>query len=151
MNTVDWLRTSNIWNPQKENIIFVHGYAGGDFAPPTLVMRDAFIRSDQYNFFMLEYGAVSRAPCYIQLVQNVKYVSRCIALNLRSLIKSGMQAKSLTCIGHSMGAHICGLIRRYLGFRLPKIIGKFGPIDIWIPYLWYTIQSSKRHLGTINK
>lgn len=121
---VNWLSTSNSWNRNKENVIFVHGYAGGDLSPPLLLMRDAFIQNGRYNFFMIDYGAVSRAPCYVQLIQNAKYVSNCLAINLKNFINNGMRKKSITCIGHSMGAHVCGLLRRYLGFRPSKIIGK---------------------------
>lgn len=66
---------------------------------------------------------VSRAPCYISLVQNIQYVSNCVASYLKDFFDSGMQRKSITCIGHSMGAHGCGLLKRYLGFRINKIIG----------------------------
>lgn len=115
--------SSKLWDDNKENIIFVHGYAGGDDSPPTRIVRDAFIQSGQFNFFMIDYGPVSRAPCYVSLVQNIKYVSYCVASYLRDFLNSGMKKKSITCIGHSMGAHGCGLLRRYLGFRINKIIG----------------------------
>lgn len=58
----NWLQTSSNWNKDKQNVIFVHGYAGGDNAPPGQMMRDAFIQSGQFNYFMLDYGPVSRAP-----------------------------------------------------------------------------------------
>lgn len=124
MNT-EWLLSSPHWDANKENIIFIHGYAGGDNAPPTLVMRDAFIESGLYNFFMIDYGPVSKAPCYVSLVQNIKYVSNCVASYLKNFMNSGMQKQSVTCLGHSIGAHCCGLLRRYLGFRIKKIIGKY--------------------------
>lgn len=72
---------------------------------------------------MIDYGAVSRAPCYIQLVQNIKYVSYCLASYLKDFVENGMQKNVITCIGHSMGAHICGMLRRYSKIRIKKIIG----------------------------
>lgn len=35
----DYLRHS-IWDPTKENIFLVHGYAGGDDTLPIVVLRD---------------------------------------------------------------------------------------------------------------
>lgn len=35
----DWLRQS-IWDPLKEDIFLVHGYAGGDDTLPINVLRD---------------------------------------------------------------------------------------------------------------
>lgn len=90
----------------------------------TLFLRDAFAESDTTNFLWIDYGTVGRAPCYIQLVQNIQYVSMCLAQYLKDFLNSGMSINSITCIGHSMGAHICGLVRRYLRFRIKKIIGE---------------------------
>jgi hypothetical protein len=39
MEESDWLRISQ-WNETKENIILVHGYAGGDDTLPNDVLRD---------------------------------------------------------------------------------------------------------------
>lgn len=107
----------------------MHGYAGGDSAPPLLLMRDAFVENkNEYNFFLIDYGPVSRAPCYVSLVQNIKYVSNCLSSYFKRFVQSGMSKKRITCIGHSMGAHVCGLMRRYMGFRFNKIIGKIDNI-----------------------
>lgn len=37
--STDWLRQS-IWDPNKENVFLVHGYAGGDDTLPIVVLRD---------------------------------------------------------------------------------------------------------------
>lgn len=39
INQADWLRNSG-WDPEKENIFLVHGYAGGDDTLPISVLRD---------------------------------------------------------------------------------------------------------------
>lgn len=38
----DWLRNS-AYNPEHENILLIHGYAGGDNQLPTVVLRDGKI------------------------------------------------------------------------------------------------------------
>lgn len=40
INQGDWLRNSE-WDPHKENIILIHGYAGSDNALPMSVLRDS--------------------------------------------------------------------------------------------------------------
>lgn len=35
----DWLRQS-IWDPAKDDVLLVHGYAGGDDTLPMVVLRD---------------------------------------------------------------------------------------------------------------
>lgn len=54
-------------------------------------------------------------------VNNVPYISRCVGDYLNDLQNSGISVDS--CIGHSLGAIICGLLQDYLQFELKKIIG----------------------------
>lgn len=39
MSQADWLRNSG-WNKEKQNIILIHGYAGGDDSLPIAVIKD---------------------------------------------------------------------------------------------------------------
>lgn len=103
----------------------VHGYAGGDNAPPKLMLQDAFVQSGRYNAFVLDYGPVSRAPCFVHVVHNINYVSFCIASYISAFERTGMPGNSVICIGHSIGAHVCGRLKKNLRFRLQKIIGEW--------------------------
>ena len=40
-----------------------------------------------------------------------------------ALRNSGFPADKMTCIGHSLGAHVCGLISNYVLFRIHRIVG----------------------------
>lgn len=40
-------------NSSKENIILIHGYAGGDGTLPIAVLRDAYLKHGDYNVFMV--------------------------------------------------------------------------------------------------
>ena len=73
--------------------------------------------------FMVDWGALGRAPCYVAAVFNLKPVAKCLALNFAFLRNSGMPVPKTTCVGHSLGAHICGLMSNYLDFRIERIIG----------------------------
>lgn len=82
----------------------------------------AYAAQGGYNLFMVDYSKLSRPPCIVATVNNIPYVSRCVAeyLNkLRSL--SGVIFES--CVGHSIGAITCGFLKNYLHFQLNKIIG----------------------------
>lgn len=56
-------------------------------------------------------------------MNNVPYISRCVGVYLNQLQSSGLNVQNLTCLGHSLGASICGLLKDYLKFQLNKIIG----------------------------
>lgn len=71
--------------------------------------------------FLVDYSIFGRPPCYVSTVNNVPYISRCLSHYLNNLRKGGVSVES--CIGHSLGAVICGLLKDYLQFELNKIIG----------------------------
>ena len=84
----------------------------------------AYIRRGGYNVFMIDWGQLCQPPCYVAAVHNLRPVARCVAEALGSLRKAGLRPDKLTCVGHSLGAHMCGIMANYLPFRLNRIIGK---------------------------
>ncbi|XP_015595731.1 phospholipase A1 member A-like [Cephus cinctus] len=118
----DWLRHAE-YDPRSENIILIHGYAGGDDTLPISVLRDAYIRNGSYNVFMVDWGALCAAPCYPAAVANLRPVAKCLAGTLTTLRNLGLSIPRTTCVGHSLGAHICGIMANYLLFRMNRIIG----------------------------
>ena len=57
-----WLHMSAL-NSSKENIILVHGYAGGDDILPMVVLRDAYMDQGNYNVFVVDWSSLSTTPC----------------------------------------------------------------------------------------
>jgi phosphatidylserine sn-1 acylhydrolase len=62
MEDSNWLRMS-AWNSTKENIILIHGYAGGDDVLPMVVLRDAYLKHGEYNVFVVDWSLLSPPPC----------------------------------------------------------------------------------------
>nr|CAI5824051.1 unnamed protein product [Callosobruchus analis] len=118
----DWLRQS-IWDSTKEDILLIHGYAGGDDALPMVVLRDAYIQNGSYNVWVVDWGNLSPPPCYRAAVNNMKAVARCTGDLLASMRAAGLPTERLTCVGHSLGAHVCGLISETVVFRMHRIVG----------------------------
>lgn len=40
------------------------------------------------------------------------------------IMENGGDARETTCIGHSLGAHICGMVSNHLDKKQHKIVGK---------------------------
>ncbi|XP_014212403.1 lipase member H [Copidosoma floridanum] len=119
-HVADWLRQD--YEPSRENIILIHGYAGGKDALPMSVLRDAYIQNGSYNVFLVDWGALSYAPCYPAAVSNMRPVARCLADSLTGLRNHGLPIERTTCVGHSLGGHICGQMASFLLFRMSRII-----------------------------
>ncbi|XP_071566062.1 phospholipase A1 [Temnothorax nylanderi] len=117
----DWLRQD--YEPTKDSAILIHGYAGGDDALPMAILRDAYLRNGSYNVFLVDWGALCARPCYPAAVANIRPVARCLAGTLTTLRHLGLPIARTTCVGHSLGAHVCGIMANYLLFRMHRIIG----------------------------
>ncbi|KAJ8966502.1 hypothetical protein NQ317_019647 [Molorchus minor] len=94
----DWLRQS-VWDPQKEDIFLIHGYAGGGRP----YAHDGIER--RYNVWIVDWGNLCPPPCYRAAVHNMRAVAKCTGDFISSLRVAGLQTEKLTCIGHSLGAH----------------------------------------------
>ncbi|CAG9864877.1 unnamed protein product [Phyllotreta striolata] len=117
----DWLRQS-IWDPLKEDVMLIHGYAGGDDELPMVVLRDAYLKNGSYNIWVVDWGKLNPPPCYRAGVNNMRIVGKCTGDLLTALRTAGLQTEKLTCVGHSLGSHVCGLIARFVTFRLHRIV-----------------------------
>lgn len=103
--------------------------------------QQAYANHGDYNVFMVDWGALCRAPCYVAAVYNLKPVAKCLALSFSFLRNSGMPVQRTTCVGHSLGAHICGLMANYLDFRIERIIGKCELISITFAIIkWMSLR-----------
>lgn len=63
-------------------------------------------------------------PCYLSALSNTRLVSQCSAQLYSYLTKHGALAKKIHCVGHSLGAHICGMMSIHLDKKQYKIVGK---------------------------
>jgi phospholipase A1 protein A len=76
---------------------------------------------------MTDWGALAKASCYPQAVGNLKPVAKCAGQVFNYLKdNAGVNPSTITCVGHSLGAHICGIIANHLTEKLDKIIGKYS-------------------------
>lgn len=83
----------------------------------------AYATHGGYNLLLVDYTKLGYPPCYVSNVNNVPFISQCVGRYLNQLQNSGLSVEKLTCVGHSLGGIICGLLKDYLQFQLHKIIG----------------------------
>lgn len=81
--------------------------------------------TEKYNVINADWEVLARWPCYFQAINNLKPVAKCTAhllVNLEKIL--GVQYEKITCVGLSLGAHVCGLIQNYVADKMEKIIGE---------------------------
>ncbi|CAH0383188.1 unnamed protein product [Bemisia tabaci] len=118
-----WLHSSG-WDPGKDTVVLIHGYGGIQDHLPIGVLRDAYLTTRRYNTFVVDWGPLAAIPCYAAAVHNIKPAARCVAQLLGFLRNSGVPVRRTTCVGHSLGAHVCGVAANYINFFMHRIVGE---------------------------
>lgn len=77
-----------------------------------------------FNVFVVNWSPLTVYPCYVSSLRNTRLVSQCTAQLYGLLTYSGASAFHIHCVGHSLGAHICGMMSNHLTKKQHKIIGE---------------------------
>ncbi|KAJ9597063.1 hypothetical protein L9F63_027045, partial [Diploptera punctata] len=111
------------WDPGKRNVIIIHGFNETEHKTPMSFITRAYIERGDYNVFTVDWEDLTKFPCYLSALSNTRLVAQCSAKLYSHLTEHGALAKKITCVGHSLGAHICGMMSNHLSFKLYRIIG----------------------------
>lgn len=88
------------------------------------ITSPAYVRRGDFNVFTIDWEILTPFPCYLSAISNSRLVAQCSAQFYSYLTHSGAAAHSVHCVGHSLGAHICGMMSNHLTDKMHKIIGK---------------------------
>ncbi|KAJ8913832.1 hypothetical protein NQ315_003741 [Exocentrus adspersus] len=112
------------FDPLKKNVIIIHGFNGTESKSPITTLRNAYLSRTDYNIFTVDWKELTRFPCYISALSNTRLVSQCTAKLYAFIMDQGGDATETTCVGHSLGAHICGMVSNHLNIKQHKIVGR---------------------------
>lgn len=90
------------------------------------VLIVAYLTRGDFNVFMVDWSPLTVYPCYLSSLRNTRLVSQCAAQLYAYLTYLGASTYHIHCVGHSLGAHICGMMSNHLSERQHKIIGEYG-------------------------
>ncbi|CAB3381361.1 Hypothetical predicted protein [Cloeon dipterum] len=117
----EWFEQSG-FDVKKPTVFLFHGYQGGENVMPTVILRDAYIKNGSYNLITADYPTLVKERCDRAAQQNAEPVAKCTADVFAYLKKNGVTAEQTTCIGFSLGAHICGITANFLPEKMAKIV-----------------------------
>lgn len=85
----------------------------------------AYLSRTDYNIFTVDWEPLTIFPCYLSALSNTRLVGQCTAKLYAFIMDQGRDARKTTCVGHSLGAHICGMVSNHLDLKQHKIVGKW--------------------------
>ncbi|CAH0383946.1 unnamed protein product [Bemisia tabaci] len=95
-------------------VVIIHGFyasAKGDWLHE---LKDAYLEKKDVNVLIVDWSEGAAPPKYLLAVSNTRVVAREISRVLRYFSKQGANLSETHCIGHSLGAHICGYVAKEL-------------------------------------
>jgi triacylglycerol esterase/lipase EstA (alpha/beta hydrolase family) len=92
----------------------------------SVITLAAYADRGDYNVFTVDWESLTKFPCYLSALSNTRLVAQCSAMLYSYLTHHGARATNIQCVGHSLGAHICGMMSRHLSAKMHKIIGSYS-------------------------
>ncbi|KAL5280436.1 hypothetical protein ACFFRR_004426 [Megaselia abdita] len=110
------------FNSYKETAFIIHGFNGTFRDKHMQFLKDAYLFRN-FNVIQVDWSAITQYPCYLSSLVNTKIVAQCTAQIYAMLTHHGNDREKITCVGHSLGAHICGMISNHITRKQHRIVG----------------------------
>lgn len=116
------------WNPNRPTRIFIHGYYSDH---DTLrKYANAYLERDNFNFIAINWLRGAKTINYVKARFRILEVGKAVARFIDYLVSLGLNLDDLICVGHSLGAHTCGIVGKNI-----KSHGKLASIIALDPAL----------------
>uniref|UniRef100_A0A1I8MSU9 Lipase domain-containing protein n=1 Tax=Musca domestica TaxID=7370 RepID=A0A1I8MSU9_MUSDO len=110
------------FSSKRDTVFIVHGFNGTATDKHLQFLRDAYLSRD-FNVITVDWRPLTEYPCYLQSLINTRLTAQCTAQMYSFLTHYGAAREKITCVGHSLGAHICGMVSNHLNVKQYRIIG----------------------------
>ncbi|XP_032669421.1 pancreatic lipase-related protein 2-like [Odontomachus brunneus] len=121
INDLDSVRNS-YWDPKRSTRFVTHGWQGSIDTVACVLIRDAYLKSGDYNVILVDWRQAA-SYIYWKSVYNIPKIASRTTLMLDFLRKhAGLNPKTTKLIGHSLGAHVCGLAARFAGDKINEVV-----------------------------
>lgn len=97
----------------RPTVMFVFGWMMSPDADTSQLVIIGFLNRGDYNVLVLDWSDYS-VGMYYQAMINISKISRLAGRSLKKLFDKGINANTFHCVGHSFGAHSCGIMGREL-------------------------------------
>lgn len=107
------LLTHKNFNATLPTVLYISGWTQSPDAVTTRLLVNAYLKRGDYNVLLLDWSDYS-VGIYGAVMIRISRISRIFGRVLPKLFDKGLNAKSFHCVGHSFGAHSCGIMGREL-------------------------------------
>ena len=100
----------------RETVLYVHGWIQNYKSNATQTVTKAYIDRNahslqKHNYIVVDWGQYSVGE-YIFTIFKFTQIAKNVGKKLVMLFDKGLDSKKVHCVGHSFGAHFCGILGR---------------------------------------
>lgn len=112
------------YNPAKKTIIIIHGYNSHVNKTYWLAFKDTVMRREDANVIAVDWAKSAGGLDYTDPVEKVPDIGKKVA---QFIIGTDIDPLNIHCIGHSLGAHVCGFIGKEIKLKRISALDPAGP------------------------
>jgi hypothetical protein len=85
----------------------------------------AYVKNGSYNLITADYPTLMKERCDRVAQLNAEPISQCTAHVFKYFKARGVNIEQFSCVGFSIGAHICGLVANHIEEKMERIVGQY--------------------------
>lgn len=108
----------------KDSIFLVHGWHSNAMSAVNTDVTKSFLKVQDVNIFVVDWSNIAK-EFYTIAQANVEPVGQIVGGLVQNLVDTvGLSLDKTAIIGHSLGAHVAGVIGATLGGKASYVVGK---------------------------
>ncbi|XP_059473841.1 pancreatic triacylglycerol lipase-like [Neocloeon triangulifer] len=126
-NTAQQIWVDNLngapFDAAKPTKFIIHGFTDDGFTEWAINMKNSFLDQGDVNVICVDWSEPAQGPLYNEARANVDPTGAYVAQMHSYLASFGHNVGNTHCIGHSLGAHVCGFSGKYATGTLGRVTG----------------------------
>ncbi|CAO1416485.1 unnamed protein product [Diamesa serratosioi] len=95
----------------RDTVFYIHGWTESFKGDSVTTVTNAYMKRNDHNIVIVDWGQYSVGG-YFLTIPKLTQISKLVGQHLVELFQSGLNVQKVHCIGHSFGAHMCGIASR---------------------------------------
>ncbi|CAB3258096.1 unnamed protein product [Arctia plantaginis] len=125
---------SSTYDVTKKTVVLTHGWLNTPSSDFNVQLISAYLDAEDVNVIMVDWSE-GAAPNYLIAMNNVIKSADHVGKFVKWLLDiTGGDINNYHIIGHSLGAHLAGIVGRYLDGKVPYLTGLDPALPGWITH-----------------
>lgn len=123
VNNITERLSTDIFNPQKEVIVTIHGWRNDHTSPFNSDIKSAILDQFDVNVIVVDWGSIAHLG-YITARNSVPQIGKFVGEFLQTLVSTyKIPLSKISIVGHSLGAHAAGITGSTFHGEIDHIVG----------------------------